>query len=93
MSDKKNKSKSKAAIEKQHLLIHPKPRALLAAPVRYTYHVAYYFQDLEDKTGWGTIQISRNFAIRNADDIAEAGEFIRARNNFKQVLLFNWILL
>lgn len=83
--------KAKAEPKRNLLDYSPAPK-LLAAPVSYTYHVAYYYA-AKNGTGYGAMQINRNFAIRNSEDISGICDFIAARNRFKTVVLLNWILL
>lgn len=68
-----------------------KPKALLAAPLSYNYHVAYAFAG----GGFGCIQITRSQAIRNSDDIDSVRVLIEQTNHWKpkSVVILNWILL
>ena len=78
--------------DKMSKLKQPKPVALLAAPVNYTYHVVYQYAKKAEQ-GSGTIQITRNYPINSSAQIESVSEYIRNLNNFTKVMLVNWILL
>ena len=67
--------------------------ALLAAPITYRYHVAYFWTDRKGGTGWGTIHMERNLPISDFEQIESVCDYIKDRNCFTKVGLVNWILL
>lgn len=59
----------------------------------YSYHVAYNFGKEDRSSGMGAMNVKRSRRITSTDEVKNVREFIEKENNFKDVVIINWILL